>query len=113
MHGTSNGYLLGCRGHDCPRDVGGASCREARAEYRRERSEGARPFVAADEVLRLVRALCDTGLSTRELARRTGTGRTTLAELLAGRRTRVTREVAERLGTLVPGSWDRAEEDEV
>jgi hypothetical protein len=97
-HGTSNGYLLGCRGDDCPGGRG-TTCRAARAAYRQARraANDGRLLVPADEVARAVRGLCDAGLSAREIARRTGTGRATLTALLAGRRARVTRDVAERI----------------
>lgn len=110
-HGTSNGYLLGCRAADCPRGDDGRSCREARAAYRRagRRSDEAAALVPADEILRLVRTLREGGVSAREIARRTGTGRTTLSELMAGRRTQVTREVADRLVSGLGGS-DAAED---
>lgn len=53
--------------------------------------------MSAADVVRVVRNLCDAGMSAREIARRTGTGRATLADLLSGRRERVTRAVAQRI----------------
>lgn len=104
-HGTSNGYLLGCRGLDCPGDQG-VSCRAARAEYRRARRapDDGRRLVPAAEVARVVRGLCDAGLSAREIARRTGAGRATLTALLAGRRAQVTQALADRLGLVLAES---------
>lgn len=86
-HGTSNGYLLGCRDpRTCPGDDTGRSCSVARADYRRElaRAAGIAPrseTISSEEAARRVRAWVESGISIRRIALLTGCGRTTIAEL--------------------------------
>src|SRR5690606_22166632 len=88
-HGTSAGYLSGCRvPEQCPRDAEGVTCSEARASYRRDysrargiraREEGVPARSAAEQILRLR----VSGLSFREIARRAGVGRSTVLRIVA------------------------------
>jgi hypothetical protein len=86
-HGTSNGYLMGCRdARLCPGDGAGLSCSAARSAYRRDlaRAAGIAPraeTVDAQEAARAVRSWLDEGQSVRAIAARTGVGRTTIAAL--------------------------------
>jgi hypothetical protein len=87
-HGTSNGYLLGCRDRDvCPGDREGNTCADARAHYRAQRARAAgiapRPeTVDAQTAAAKLRDLRALGLSLRRLAALTGCGRTTIADLM-------------------------------
>ncbi|MFB7893648.1 helix-turn-helix domain-containing protein [Microbacterium sp. NPDC056044] len=96
-HGTSNGYLLGCRDtRSCPGDARGKTCSTARAEYRRDLARAAgippRPeSIDSAEATRLVRRLLETGLSIRQIARAAGCGRTTIADVADPKRSNRTR----------------------
>lgn len=86
-HGTSAGYLSGCRSLDeCPRNDQGASCHEARADYRRHRARAQRigpvGVVVDAEATKIVYELAKT-MSIRAIAALSGVGRTTIARLLA------------------------------
>ncbi|MDQ4215852.1 hypothetical protein [Microbacterium capsulatum] len=89
-HGTSNGYLLGCRDRlTCPGDGDGTTCSEARARYRegRARAAGIAPRVESVDArvaAAKVRELSAGGLSLRRIAALTGCGRTTIADLITG-----------------------------
>lgn len=105
-HGTSNAYLLGCRdARLCPGDENGTTCSTARAEYRRglARAAGIAPraeTIDAAEATRRVTEWRAQGLSIREIARRTGCGSTTIADLAQpGRsgRTRVSVPTMQRI----------------
>ncbi|MDN3312099.1 hypothetical protein QWJ90_14285 [Microbacterium oryzae] len=86
-HGTSNGYLLGCRdARSCPGGDTGETCPEARAAYRREcaRAAGIAPraeTVSAAAAAERVREWRRQGLSIREISALTGCGRTTIGDL--------------------------------
>ncbi|MFB7892502.1 helix-turn-helix domain-containing protein [Microbacterium sp. NPDC056044] len=86
-HGTSNGYLLGCRDPRlCPGDPVGQTCSAARAAYKRgiARAAGIPPrseTIDASEAARRIRTWVEQGLSVRAIAERTGVGRTTIADL--------------------------------
>lgn len=92
-HGTSAGYLSGCRtASACPRDQDGRSCHDARVEYRRRRARARGisappPTVTAREAARLVAELTQASLTGREIARLTGVGRSTIARLLTAHET--------------------------
>lgn len=83
-HGTSNGYLMGCRTEsDCPGNDQGTSCSEARADYRRKTARragiGPRPTpVASIAAAEAIAALVAGGKSLREIARAAGVGRATV-----------------------------------
>lgn len=86
-HGTTRGYTSGCRAQStCPGDATGRTCIQAQRAYKltRARNQGVRERRAADNAESAaahVRALLACGVSIRELARRSGVGRTTLSEL--------------------------------
>lgn len=93
-HGTSTGYLRGCRGAECPGDERGTTCREARNRTRqrlaRRRGVVPRPAAvdaapAADRISQL-RA---SGLSIASIANMLGVGRTTLANICNGTTERI------------------------
>ena len=105
-HGTSNGYLLGCRDRrTCPGDEDGGTCADARARYRERlaRAAGIPPRVEnvdARAAAAKVRELSALGLSIRRIAALTGCGRTTIADLAAEgapTRTRITPATLERI----------------
>jgi hypothetical protein len=108
-HGTSNGYLLGCRDRStCPGDSQGKTCPDARAQYKegRARAAGIPPRIeavdarAATEKLRSLKA---GGLSLRRIAALTGCGRTTISDLLAegdASRSRITPATLDRILSL-------------
>lgn len=103
-HGTSNGYLLGCRDR-CPGDGQGMTCSDARTRYKLERARaaGVHPrdeLVPADEIVRVLRQWVNAGRSIRSIARATGCGKSTLTALLTSspaRNTRVTPTTARRI----------------
>lgn len=104
-HGTSNGYLLGCR-EGCPADASGRTCSQARLEYLKEWSDsvGRRATVSLvdrDAAVDIVREFVRQGMSLREIARRSGCGRSTVT-LLAGERPplNVTSDTFTRLSAL-------------
>lgn len=85
-HGTSNGYLLGCR-QQCPGDVDGTTCTVARNRYKLERARaaGVQPrdeLVPADDIVRVLQQWVSSGRSIRSIARTTGCGKSTLTALL-------------------------------
>lgn len=86
-HGTSNGYLLGCRdARSCPGGDTGATCPEARTAYRREcaRAAGIAPraeTLSAAAAAERVREWRRQGRSIREISALTGCGRTTIGDL--------------------------------
>ncbi len=87
-HGTAGGYYLGCRvDTSCPGDQNGRTCTAARAEYRRTRArrDGQDPVgnVPCKTAAQLVQSFISEGTSIREIARRTGCGRTTIGRLAA------------------------------
>lgn len=86
-HGTSNGYLLGCRdAADCPGGPDGLDCVTARRNLRRARTDTLdAPAAPADarRAAAVVRRSVSEGVSVREIARRTGCGRATIARLAA------------------------------
>lgn len=105
-HGTTYGYYLGCRDRrTCPGGADGVTCSDAQAARKREiaAAAGIPPRVepvdslAASERIWELRA---EGRSLREIARLTGCGHTTIAELArtgSGRRTHVTPETLQRI----------------
>ncbi len=103
-HGTSNGYLLGCRDR-CPGDAQGMTCSDARTRYKldRARAAGVHPrdeLVPADEIVRVLRQWVNAGRSIRSIARATGCGKSTLTALLtsdAARNARVTPATARKI----------------
>ncbi|KJL41685.1 hypothetical protein RS82_02915 [Microbacterium trichothecenolyticum] len=85
-HGTSNGYLLGCRDpRGCPGGEDGTSCRSARAAYRADRARriGISPaeFIDSAAATTRVRNWLAEGHSLRVIARATGCGSTTISDL--------------------------------
>lgn len=110
-HGTPYGYYLGCRDRrTCPGGADGVTCSDAQAARKREiaAAAGIPPRVepvdslAASERIWQLRA---EGYSLREIARLTGCGHTTIAELArtgSGRRSHITPETLQRvLGSTV------------
>lgn len=89
-HGTSNGYLLGCRDSgSCPGGAAGTTCSEARASHRRRLAEAAgvperTESVDAHAAIAKISAMRARGLSLRSIASMTGCGRTTIARLAGG-----------------------------
>lgn len=87
MHGTSAMYLLGCRDPQlCPGDEQGRTCTQARREYRLQlrSTKGKMPkqeHVDAGFAKRRIEAWLADGCSIREIARRTGCGRSTIAAI--------------------------------
>ncbi|MFJ4164528.1 hypothetical protein ACIPY5_03140 [Microbacterium sp. NPDC089698] len=105
-HGTSNGYLLGCRNPaTCPRNPTGHTCTDARSRYRQQlaRAAGIAPrteSIDARAAATRIRELRALGLSLRHISTLTGTGRTTIAQLTGeGRttRTRITPTTLDRI----------------
>lgn len=86
-HGTSNGYLLGCRNSAlCPGGQSGETCSEARSRYRRDRARMLAPavrppLVNATAATQKIRQWVEDGMSLRRIATLTGVGRTTIAAL--------------------------------
>ena len=86
-HGTSRGYLTGCRRRDeCPRSEQGLSCVEARnrAQLKRARARGVpqRPAaVDASPAAERIDQWRNDGLSLREIARMSGVGHTTITNV--------------------------------
>jgi len=106
QHGTSGGYLLGCRDRDaCPGDATGRTCPEARSAHRRAlaRSSGASPRTETTDAARArrrIQAWLDEGLSIRQVAKLTGCGRTTITAIIdpsTTRGTQITRETLHRI----------------
>lgn len=86
-HGSANGYLAGCRDEtQCPAP-GGLTCAAALRARRRALRQSSPEFTfSTTDVQELSRAIGDaiaTGLSHRELARRSGVGRTTIGRIVA------------------------------
>ena len=105
-HGTSNGYLLGCRNPaTCPGDTTGQTCTDARSRYRQQlaRAAGIAPrteSIDARAAATRIRELRALGLSLRHISTLTGTGRTTIAQLTGeGKtmRTRITPTTLDRI----------------
>jgi len=89
VHGTTTGYLKGCRGDACPRGVNGLTCREVRNAARRDRARrlGIRPrprSVSAEPAAQRIEELKAAGLSLRGIARLTGIGHTTITNIACG-----------------------------
>ena len=109
-HGTSAGYLAGCRtAAACPRSEGGESCSEARAEYRlraaRRNGVGPPPpTVPAVVVAEMITKLREQGVSLRSIARSARVGRSTVNKIVQDpRSSRVRVETAERIEQLASG----------
>jgi hypothetical protein len=102
-HGTSGGYLAGCRDETrCPGDEDGLTCVQARSRYRiaRARAAGTGPppaVVGSEGPTRAIAALRGAGFSLRRIAEAAGVGRATVAALAAGRSTHVRERTATRL----------------
>lgn len=103
VHGTTTGYLRGCRSRDsCPRDASGVSCSEARNAQRRAlaRSRGvaARPeTVDCALAERAIAAWRAQGASLRAIARMTGVGHTTITKIATRTVDAVRPETVERI----------------
>lgn len=106
-HGTLAGYSAGCRDEQrCDRSADGLTCSEMRRRYKMRiaREAGVQPLVFADDpapAVALVRRWSEAGHSIRDIARRTGVGRTTIAALTMhgqpGSRRRCSRSTVERI----------------
>lgn len=104
VHGTSRGYLTGCRDRgSCPGDEDGRTCSEARSQYMRERRLAAgglsRTMVDAESASRRIRDLRTMGLSLRRIAALAGVGRTTVTRIAAGagRPVRIEKDIRARI----------------
>lgn len=103
QHGTSTGYLKGCRNHDaCPKGSNGLSCNEARNATRRRRAREvgvASPpeVVDARSAAHRIEELRRVGLSLRTIAGLTLVGRTTIANVAAGSVTTIRQETSARI----------------
>ena len=106
-HGTSAGYLAGCRdAATCPGDAAGTTCSQARANYRvrRARQEGVGPppeTVPSAAAFDALTKLTQSGYSLRQIARAAGLSRTTVAKVAAGRNDIILKETSVRLTLLV------------
>ncbi|GAA5201984.1 hypothetical protein GCM10025773_23770 [Microbacterium jejuense] len=89
-HGTTTGYLRGCRrAGDCPGGADGLTCVDARNASRRRsaRAKGIpprEPSVDVSGVAGRIRRLASEGRSLREIARSCGVGRTTITGIAGG-----------------------------
>lgn len=88
-HGTTTGYLKGCRGADCPGASDGRTCNEARNLSRRRRARELgvpdRPeSVDAAPAERRISELRAAGLTLRRISSVTKVGRTTIANISNG-----------------------------
>lgn len=107
-HGTSNGYLLGCRDErGCPGIVSGRTCAGARADYRatRARAAGVSRAVAAvgaGDVHEKLQEWMRHGVSVRRIASVAGVSRTTVASIARGARdtVRASEETVRKLRAL-------------
>lgn len=105
-HGTTTGYLKGCRRHeDCPRGQDGASCHQVRNRSRRAlaRRRGVAskpPPVDALPALERIAELKDAGVSLRTIAKLCGVGRTTITNIACGATVVVRRDTLERIMAL-------------
>lgn len=103
QHGTSGGYLLGCRDRDaCPGDATGRTCPEARAAHRRALARTAPRTETTDaaKARRRIQGWIAEGLSIRQVAKLTGCGRTTITAIInptTTRGTQITRETLQRI----------------
>lgn len=101
-HGTSNGYLLGCR-DECPGGADGMTCSEARARLRRTTARAAgiperETLIDATPAVEIVRDLRSRGHSLRGIARLTGAERTTILALADAAPSRmITRETHRKI----------------
>lgn len=105
-HGTPYGYYLGCRDRrTCPGGADAVTCSDAQAARKREiaAAAGIPPRVEPVDSLpasERIWALRAQGYSLREIARLTGCGHTTIAELArtgSGRRSHITSETLQRI----------------
>jgi hypothetical protein len=105
-HGTSGGYLAGCRNDgSCPGDPNGTTCSEARRRYRRDRARraGTGPpptSVDAAAAAAAIARLTAEGWSLRRIARDAGIGKGTVSDIAAGRRPLILENTALRLQSL-------------
>lgn len=105
-HGTPYGYYLGCRDwRTCPGSADGLTCSDAQAARKREIAAAAGIPTRVEPVDSLpaserIWQLRSEGYSLRDIARITGCGHTTIAELAksgSGRRSRITPETLRRI----------------
>lgn len=102
-HGTTTGYLRGCRSDDaCPKGQGGVSCNEARngARRRRARQLGVPPRPRATDASLAVAKIVElraAGLSLRQIARSAQVGHTTVTNIARGDTTSVWPETLQRI----------------
>jgi hypothetical protein len=102
-HGTSNGYVMGCRNRqECPGSDNGGTCSEARAHYigERARKNGIQPrdvSCDAGPARQLILTLMSQGYSLRSIAKLANCGKSTISSIANSTAKRVSAHTLQRI----------------